>query len=197
MKITTLFLSLLLATAACSQGLPGDNPPIPPEAFPAIQYFKQHSALNWKKFDSLREAAIYGAQRLEQCSQYYECSGFIVTNKDGKFLMSPVRTDYASDHVHVTERNPTETKRVADIHSHPCVPEHVTNKFSPEDMIGAITSRTTAYIVDLCTGDVHEFLPGVTKPDEEYDEDAEIWMSGGTVIGHVLKFKQNEADVGL
>lgn len=170
---------------------------LPPEAWAAITVYKQHTPSTWHKSDTLRDAAIYGASRLEQCSQYYECSGFIVTDKDGKFLNSPVRTDYGSDHVRVSTHTPADMKRVADIHSHPCVPEHVTGKFSPEDMIESITTRMPAYMVDLCTGDVHEFLPGVTKPDEVYDKDAEIWMTGGTVIGHVLKFKQLDADVGL
>lgn len=196
---SSLFATAVLVGAfACSQVLQGtDNPPIPDAAWPAIQYFKQNSTISWRKFDTLHEAAVYGAERLEKCSRYYECSGYIVTDKDGKFLMSPVRTDYASDHVRVSEKKPDGTTRVADIHSHPCVPEHVTGKFSPEDMIESITTRTTAYMVDQCTGDVHEFVPGVSKPDDVYDSDAELWLSAGNIIGKVAAYDELKADVGL
>ena len=157
------------------------------------------TAADWHRFSSLADAAMYGATRLGQCSHFYECSGFIVIDpKDGKFLMSPVRTDYASDHVQVADRNPEGMKRIADIHSHPCVPQHVTGKFSPQDMMESITTRTIAFMVDLCTGDVHAFVPGVTKPDEAFDDDAEIYMTGGLVIGRVASFPTGlVADVGL
>lgn len=199
--IRILLLAITLAVAiACSHSLPHpqtvtslpraqapDVPglDLPPEVIDAIKLYKSNTILTWKHFATLHEAALFGAARLVQCSKFYECAGYIVKDKDGKYVVSPVRTDYASDHVHVPEHNPAETTRVADFHSHPCLPEHVTGKFSPDDVIESISDRVTAYMVDFCTGDVHEFIPGIDKPGQVFDTDADIWMTVGTIVGHI------------
>lgn len=166
-----------------------DAPPPSPELLALIHSMIPHSTSEWKRFDTLHAAALYGAARLEQCSHYYECAGFITMDTKGKYAVSPVRTDYISDSVNVVKDfNPSNWKIQADFHSHPCLPHHYTGLFSQMDMIGSITERTTAYMVDLCTGDVHEFIPGVTKPDSVETHD-DMWLSAGKIIGHVEAFK--------
>jgi hypothetical protein len=142
----------------------------------------------WHRFTSLDKAAMYGAARLELCSHYYECSATIVIDSRGRYAVSPLHTDYASDHVQVIRSGPSDWEVAADLHSHPCLPHHATAVFSPEDMSYAITKRTTAYMVDMCTGNVHKFVPGVTKQDEELIDD-DVWLSGGKIIGQVAAFK--------
>lgn len=137
-----------------------------------------------KRFETLHEAAIYASIRLEACSHYYECSGVITQGPDGKYVNSPVRTDYASDSVRIYRRAPTGYRIVADIHSHPCIPNTHGGVFSDSDIITSITSRTVGYMVDLCTGDVHEFLPGRTRVDE-VEVGADQFLTGGKTIGHV------------
>jgi hypothetical protein len=140
-----------------------------------------------RRFETLHEAAMFGAQRLEDCSHYYECSAAIATDRAGKFVVGPVRTDYAGDHVGVDASVPSKWKLVGDIHSHPCVPDHVSAMFSPQDLSGMIVHRLTGYMVDLCTGKVHEFIPDVTKPDETLVDD-EVWLTEGNIIGQVAAF---------
>jgi hypothetical protein len=142
----------------------------------------------WHRSGTLHEAALYGANRLEICSHYYECSAMILIDPKGKFTLGPVRTDYNSDNVQVENIAQDGWKVAADIHSHPCVPHHAPWVFSPEDMIGSIVTRTVAFMVDMCTGNVHEFIPGVTRPDSEKID--EVWLTQGNIIGKVSAFKE-------
>lgn len=154
------------------------------------------STSEWKRFDTLHEAAVAGAQRLVECSVYYECGGHIYKH-EGKFVMGPVHSNYASNTVTIPDDGPTGWETAADIHSHPCAPKNVTQVFSPEDMIGAIVYRIpVAYMLDMCTGDVHEFIPNVTKIDEE-QIDGEVWLSQGKIIGHIPPAKMPLAKEGV
>jgi hypothetical protein len=168
--------------------LPGNDPNAPPPTatFKELIAQQPESTSEWKRFDNLHAAAIYAALRLEDCSHVYECSGYIAVDPKGKFVVSPVRTDYNSDNVRVEDdEGPSDWKVVADFHSHPCVPHHYTGLFSGEDMIGALMGRKTAYMVDLCTGDVHEFIPGKDRVDVEPIHDGDEYLSPGRIIGHV------------
>ena len=182
------------------QTIAPDAPPPSAEILALIaQFTAAHSTSEWKRFEHLRQAAMYAADRLEKCSHYYECSGYIVLDPSKKFVVSPVRTDYNSDSVRVDDEDaPSDWKVVADFHSHPCVPHHYTELFSGEDMMGAILGRKIAYMVDLCSGNVHEFLPGIDKPDMVPVHDGTEWLSAGTIIGHVAAFKDDAtANEGL
>jgi hypothetical protein len=140
-------------------------------------------------FDTLREAVLYDATRLEDCSHVYECAGLIARAANGKYVTGPVWSSNFSDHVEMHDKVPYGWTLAANIHSHPCVPAHWTGLFSPADMIGALISRTVGYMVDLCSGDVHEFIPGVTKVDEVLVDD--IYMTGGNIVGHVNAYPKD------
>jgi hypothetical protein len=143
---------------------------------------------DWKKFDSLHEAATYAALRLEECSHVYECSGVIAQDPaDGKYVPGPVRTDYNSSAVQVNRVVPYGWRLVADIHTHPCVPGFHTGIFSDSDLIDSLTSRTISYMVDLCTGDVHEFIPG-KSPVDDVKVQEDFYLTAGKIIGHVPAF---------
>jgi hypothetical protein len=105
---------------------------------------------------------------------------------EGKFALGPVRTDYVSDHVGINRRIPEGWTVAADMHSHPCVPNGRTDVFSESDLITGITTRTVGYMVDLCTGDVHEFVPG--ERVDEIEIDTGLFLTGGKIIGHVPAF---------
>lgn len=174
-------------------------PPPSPELVALINSLLPRSTSEWKRFDSLHGAAIYAALRLENCSHYYECSGYIAKDPRGKFAVSPVRTDYASDNVRVEDGDaPSDWKVVADFHSHPCIAHHYTGLFSGEDMIGALMGRKIAYMVDLCTGNVHEFIPGKDRVDVEPIRDGDEFLSPGRIIGHVQAYEfEPRANEGL
>jgi hypothetical protein len=181
--------------------LPGNDPSAPPPTDTLKELLAQQpqSTSEWERFGDLHAAAIYAALRLENCSHYYECSGYIALDPAGKFVVSPVRTDYNSDNVRVEDdEGPSDWKVVADFHSHPCVPHHYTGLFSGEDMIGALMGRKTAFMVDLCTGDVHEFVPGRDRVDVEPIHEGDEFLSPGKVIGHVPAYPNDpQASEGL
>lgn len=136
-----------------------------------------------RQFDTLHEAAIYDAARLEECSHVYECAGLIARAANGKFVAGPVWSSNFSDHVVMHNKVPYGWTLIATVHSHPCLQDHWTGLFSPEDMLGSLVSRTVGFMVDLCTGDVHEFLPGITRVDQTLVGD--IYITAGNIIGHV------------
>jgi hypothetical protein len=140
-------------------------------------------------FDTLREAVLYDATRLEDCSHVYECAGLIARAANGQFVTGPVWSSNFSDHVEMRNRVPYGWTLAATIHSHPCVPDHWTAFFSPQDMMNALVTRTISYMVDLCSGDVHEFIPDVTKVDETLVED--IYLTGGNIVGHVNAYPKD------
>lgn len=178
--------------------LDGKTPVTDPDILRQIEKYRPHSTSEWHRFDKLHEAAIAAADRLIKCSHYYECSAVIVLDPKGKYTVGPAHTNYNSDNVSVTFSSvPADWERVAAVHSHPCIPRHAGNLFSPPDMMGAFVTRTTFYMVDLCTGAVHEFIPGVTKPDDVQTADG-LWLTEGKIIGYTLPVTENlEANEGI
>src|ERR1700674_4119454 len=87
-------------------------------------------------YDALEEAGVHGIERAYQCSHAYECSGSIALRpSDGKYVVGPVRSDYAGDSVQVNHSVPPGWKLVADFHTHPCnADSHDVGYFSPQDM---------------------------------------------------------------
>ena len=143
-------------------------------------------------YDTLEEAAVHAAQRLYTCSQYYECSGIIAKREsDGKFINGPVRSDYSGDSVQVNNGHPVGTEVTASIHSHPCHEEtHYDTFFSPEDLMGFITHKQIGFMVDFCTGDVHEFDPAKDSPAEtELPNDEGTFATHGRIVGHIVVSK--------
>lgn len=188
-KIIHVLAILLTLSAPAFAAKPAPPSDLPPELLALLEGTKPVSTAAWPRFDTRRAAALYAAARLEKCSHYYECSGVIVVDPKGKFTVGPVRTDYGSDHVRITNEGvPSDWDIAADFHSHPCVPHHLTSVFSSEDIMGAIMTRTTSYMVDLCTGNVHEFVPGTSKPDTTKIDGQDRWLTGGSIIGQVAAF---------
>jgi hypothetical protein len=183
-RFKLFFFGVIAATAALTFGI-------------GSAFSKQVSTLaELTRFGTLHEAVMYDAVRLERCSHYYECAGVIAIDPSGKFVASAVHSDYAGDHVSMNHDVPPGWVLAADIHSHPCVPHHVPSMFSPQDMIGSIITRTTSFMVDFCTGDVHEFIPGVTRPDLMPVDN--IWLTPGIIVGHVPAFAlEPTADEGI
>lgn len=181
----------------CQTKLDGTTPVTDPNILAQIEKYRPHSSSEWHRFKTLDAAGLYAADRLEKCSHYYECSTLIVVDPEGKFAVGPAHTDYASDHVMVTKSGvPSDWPVAAAVHTHPCVPNHFTGLFSIEDVMGAISSRTVSFMVDMCRGDVHKFTPGLDKPDVVEAQGA--WMTPGRVIGHVLAFPGlTEANEGI
>ena len=188
MRKLALAVSALIASTALAQPPAGGAPPDLGKLLALLGGADVVSTGDWKRFDTLHEAVLYSAARLEQCSKYYECSSFFVKDDHGKIAVGPTRSDYASDHVSIRPNAPDSWEILATIHSHPCIPNHYPNVFSPQDMMGSYMTKTTGYMVSLCTGEIHEFIPGKNAPNDVHLDDEDIWVSAGTIVGHVDKF---------
>lgn len=151
-------------------------------------------------YPTLEEAGVYAAKRLYQCSHVYECGGVIAKRPDGKFEVGPVSSSYDGDHVGIDHSVPPGYKMVADYHSHPCLPDsHAVEFFSPQDIAGDTALRIVGFMLDECTGAVHEFTPGRDAPnDVQVDEMELIFLTRGRVVGHiVVDGKNQEPKTGL
>lgn len=166
---------------------------LPPEL---VKLLKAESNSDWHRFATRKEAVLYSAARLTKCSTHYECAGTIALDSDGRYVSIPVYTNYQSDHVAIHSQVPVGFKMVAMIHSHPCLPGYDTGFYSPQDLMASILSRMPSYMVDLCTGDVHQFLPGTDKPDDVQPEGEQIYMSAGTIVGNVGAHDDSKANEG-
>jgi hypothetical protein len=92
----------------------------------------------------------------------WEFSGILVTH-DGRLGYSPVlRTLKLVDAVEmdVEKQRVKGDTLVGLYHTHPCKPDvYFSQYFSPADLISAFFWHVPAFILDECTGKVHEFDP--------------------------------------
>ncbi|MGH8217647.1 MAG: hypothetical protein ACREUT_03615 [Steroidobacteraceae bacterium] len=71
--------------------------------------------------------------------------------------------------VDAVEMDPSKQKAPGDMlvalyHTHPCKPrEYFPQYFSPQDLISAFFWHVPTFILDECTGDVHEFDPAIDQ----------------------------------
>jgi len=137
-------------------------------------------------YDTLEEAGVRASLRASQCSFVYECGGAIAQRPDGKFVVGPVMSSYSGDSVEVPHGVPDGWKLVADFHTHPCLSSsHTPSYFSGPDVANSVRYHIVGFVVDLCTGLVHEF-----DPSKLSGEGAKAALSGGystlgKIVGHI------------
>jgi hypothetical protein len=161
----------------CQKGVDGDG---------LIEFTTEAPA----EFDTLEEAAIAAFKVIaaKPSALYYEWGGVIVKSPAGKFSAEKANTSLGGDHVQIQSDNFfTNSTIVASYHTHPCLPEHFVEYFSPQDLFEPIFFHLTVFMGDFCTGTVHEFKPG-DKPDFEHPYDhghkgEEIFLTKGTIVG--------------
>lgn len=136
-------------------------------------------------FKDLRSAELYAARRAVQCSTVYECGGDIFLTPLGEYVVSRTHSDYAGDELRGIDYNlPESWKAVADFHTHACLPTtHITDRFSDADATGNTAQDTEGVLVDLCTGEVHLFVPGKTPIGERLSH--EVHDVPGEIIAHL------------
>ena len=141
-------------------------------------------------YDTIEKAVLVGFEAIaaKPSSQYYEWGGLIVKNAKGKFIALDANTSFGGDHVNI--RDPSfllQGTVVGSYHTHPCIPGHFIEYFSPADLMEPLFFHLTAFMGDFCTGTVHEFLPG-DKPDVEHPTDhghtgGDFFLTKGRIIG--------------
>ncbi|HTS55226.1 MAG TPA: hypothetical protein VMH26_18305 [Burkholderiales bacterium] len=149
-------------------------------------------------YDTLEEAAMQAALRLYRCSHAYECGAPIGRRPDGKFVVGPASSNYAGDNTGIGHSVPEGWTLAADIHTHPCLPDsHAPNYFSPEDYSDNLSRKIPGFMVNLCDGKIHEYIPGVT-PIDELVESVGIYTTQGKIIGTIpVDGKSQEPDTGF
>lgn len=197
MALALMLVLAMIVYANSAHAQAPDNGELPPELVAILEGQQPMSTSEWHRFDTVKEAAMYAADRLGKCSKYYECSAVFVKDPKGKIAVGPASTDYQSDATHIRFSSvPSDWERVGAIHSHPCVPHHHANIYSGPDIMGSLAFKIPFYMVDLCSGQVHEFIPGVDPPNNIEVEGA--WMTAGRIIGTVQAYpSQPVANEGI
>ena len=141
--------------------------------------------LHYPKYDTPEAAAIAALKQIAQkpSSAVYEWGGIIGKTEDGKYIVAEPMTDWEGDHVTIMHGGlPPNASMFAAYHTHPCIPEHDVEFFSPDDLMAVLfEKRPMAFLGDLCTGNVHEFKYG-DRPDVT-EVEGHVWLTKGRIIG--------------
>lgn len=127
----------------------------------------------------------------------WEYSG-VLTIREGELVYSPApRTLKMVDAVEMDAdklRVPGDTL-VGIYHTHPCKPdEYFSQYFSPQDLVSAFFYHVPAFILDECTGEVHEFDPAhdraadtgtVVKVIRKDGKHVWVRLPSGRVVGDI------------
>jgi hypothetical protein len=144
-------------------------------------------------YDTPELAAIDALKFIDQeKSEVYEYGGAIGKLENGKFIVSYPNTNYSGDNVAIdVSQLPAQAKLVATYHTHPCIPKHKVQFFSPEDLYIVIFGRLDeVFMGDFCSGIVHEFKYG-DKPDET-QLDEHVWSTAGRNVGVFTTHTEDE-----
>lgn len=151
-------------------------------------------------YPTLEAAGVAGIQHAYDFSNSWEYGGVILLTHDGKFLISVPNTDWSGDSVRINDEKDAfpGLKIVGDYHTHPCLPfTHYPEYFSPPDVQSDFYSFRVGIMGDFCTGNVHEFTPGVDPPGDHPVKHGKV--TTGRVVGKITLTKLPiilEADPG-
>jgi hypothetical protein len=176
---------LTAALAFCAIAARADhrvNPPRMTQTVPMAPGVVHHVGM--KEFDSIEEAAVFAMARIYEWSHYYEAGGVIGKLADGKFAVSRPYTNWSGKQVDLEnaydpDNYPAGTQIVGDYHQHPCNSNRfVPGVFSPNDLKEYRIFRVEGFVLDMCTGNVHAFKPGV-------DKELDPGETAGRIIGKI------------
>jgi hypothetical protein len=138
--------------------------------------------VTYPKFDTAELAAIAALKQIaDHHGGYYEWGGMIAKTQDGKYAFTAPSTDYEGDNVTIRRDLPPDMEVVGGYHTHPCLPQHDVEFFSPEDLMAVIWGhQPMEFMGDFCTGNVHQFKLG-DQPDTVATHG--IWLTKGRIIG--------------
>lgn len=133
------------------------------------------------EFNTAEEAAVLALTDAYAISHYYEVGGVIIRQANGKFTVGVPFTQYSGASVEIDYDPERYTGMiVGDYHTHPCnTNKFIPNSFSPNDLQQYRTYHTEGFLLDMCTGKIHAFKPGIDKRNPD-DEDTE-----GRIIGRI------------
>jgi proteasome lid subunit RPN8/RPN11 len=93
----------------------------------------------------------------------YEHGGMLVENRGTLRFIEPHPDNASPDSVNVTDRRALRPgdMLVGTYHTHPCMRGYYHQYFSTPDVIVAMFTAVPAFMLDECTGDVHEFFAAI------------------------------------
>jgi proteasome lid subunit RPN8/RPN11 len=117
----------------------------------------------------------------------YEHGGMIVENSGALRWVEPHPDNASRDSVYAVDRKMLAKGdvMVGTYHTHPCMTDYYVPYFSTADVILAYFTAVPAFILDECTGDVHEFFSLV---DEIHDTGDDLPVRGANckrIIRHL------------
>jgi hypothetical protein len=118
----------------------------------------------------LQEKAIEALKQAhdEPNGSIYEHGGMIVANQGTLRYIEPHPDNAQPDGVIAYDKSTllAGDTMVATYHTHPCMVRYFHQYFSVPDVIIAIYTTAPAFMLDECTGDVHEFFTAIDKVHE-------------------------------
>lgn len=119
-----------------------------------------------KAIEALRQAYD------EPNGKIFEHGGMIVANQGTLRFIEPYPDNDQPDGVYTTDRKMllSGDSLVGTYHTHPCMKDYYHQYFSRSDVIVAMFSGVPAFMLDECTGDVHEFFTAVDEVRDTGDD---------------------------
>ena len=169
------------------QQLTADAEPdaLPPGGPKSIEDLDTAPNLAPLSFDSIQEAAVYGAQMSYDFTDQYESGGVILKDKHGKYWITRPYTINSNDSMlinHIEKYMGYTT--VGDFHTHPCLPyTHFPDYFSNPDIAFILYWNETGYVTNFCNGHVYQFIAGQDKPGNAFILDIHQSLTHGHQVG--------------
>ncbi len=113
-----------------------------------------------KVFPTADEAALYVVGKIYEHNHYYEYGGVIAKTSEGYIISQPKTQRHGTDVEFDEDPEAYDFPIIATYHVHPCLEDVFPSVFSPQDLAGARTAKTPAYVLDECTGELHYWAPG-------------------------------------
>lgn len=146
-------------------------------------------------FLTLDDAAVHALTLAKQtCDLRYECGGVIRQTREG-YVVSPLVSSQKPFNLDLREPYGDGVDVVADFHTHICSVHNLPFAafFSTTDADVDDGLHIRGYMLDLCTGNIHRYIPGEDdRDDEEVDfkphQDGSrlvIYLTIGHIIGWV------------
>ena|SRR5271165_634219 len=149
-----------------------------------------NTPLQDKAIEALRQAHD------EPNGSIYEHGGMIVENQGSLRWIEPHPENDSPDSVLSLDKHAliAGDRMVATYHTHPCMAGYYHAYFSIPDVIIAIFTAVPSFMLDECTGEVHEFFTLVDKVHETGDdvevrgahcEKKYVHLPTGRIVGNV------------
>ena len=122
----------------------------------------------------LQELAVRALKQAhdEPNGSVYEHGGMLIENQGTLRFMEPFPENDSPDSVHTYDKRKllAGDMMVGTYHTHPCMAGYYHQYFSTADVIVAMFTSVPAFMLDECTGEVHEFFAAIDDIHDTGDD---------------------------